>query len=336
MKKINIKNNNYSRKNFKTQTFFGCSYRPDMNDTDIGLIGFASNTVNINKNKQYSSINILRDCSTSYKYHHLEPNINPFNIVRVNDMGNVLIKNLTDLKLKAKNHTDFFKKVNSKGIIPVTIGGDHKITLPILRGIAGKNSRYQSPIAMIHFDAHPDTYRKKTDNNNYTGGIFRTAAEEGLIDPKHTIQLGLRGIAKHPLRDVWSLNNFTVLYYHEIIEKGIEWTIKKVRHVVDKKPVYLTFDIDALDTAYAPAVFNPEPEGLTSREFFGILRGLRGIDLAGADVANYYLPFDGPGLPTAHIICNFLFQIIAHIADYKINSIPNSFKIIRRIYSQSF
>lgn len=298
-------------------TFLRCPYKPDMSDTDIGLIGFAYSGGNAIERTQYHGPRAVRNRSSSYRRAHRAFEINAFDKLRISDLGDVPLPNILNPDLAAADALRFYKKVHEKGIIPITIGGDHSITTPVLRAIAGKNSKHKGPIGMIHFDAHADSWGPMAGTANHAGAAFYIGAEEGLIDPARTIQIGFHGPVADPDQDTWSRSKYTVITMQDIIDRGIDWVASEVHRVIGTGPTYLSFDLDVLDIAYAPGVADPEVNGMTSRELFSLLNKFRGLDIVGADIACFCPPLDNPGQITALTCSELLLQYVTHIADYK-------------------
>jgi guanidinopropionase len=201
--------------------------------------------------------------------------------------------------------------------VPITVGGDHSITTPILRAIAGAHSRHRGPIGMIHFDAHADSFPEAGGTKHHAGAAFLIGAEEGLIDPSRTVQIGFRGPMGSLQQDDWSREHYTVITLYDLIERGVESVAAEVRQTVGTGPTYLSVDLDVLDIAYAPAVADPEVEGMTTREFFSLLYKLRGVNLVGADIACFCPPLDNPGQITALTVSELLLHMVTHVADYR-------------------
>ncbi len=201
-------------------------------------------------------------------------------------------------------------EILAHGAVPVSVGGDHSVTLPILRSLA----RRLGPLGLVHFDAHPDTWDEYFGSKFFHGTPFRRAVEEGLLDPRRMVQVGIRG----PL---YGSEDFAFHEQHGIEVIRIE-TVKEqgVARVGDRfgrlrgGPVYCSFDIDAVDPAYAPATGTPEVGGLTSYEALTLVRALAGQALVGADVVEVSPPYDGPGQITSLLAANLLFEIVSLLA----------------------
>ena len=298
-------------------TFLRCPYRPDMSGTDIGLIGFPYSGGNHIERMQYLGPRAVRHRSSSYHRHLREFRIDPFAVLRVSDLGDVPLPRVFNPDLTAEDAENFYRKVHERGIVPITIGGDHSVTTPILRAIAGKQSRHGGPIGMIHFDSHADTATPFGGTRHHAGAAFRIGVEEGLIDPARTVQIGFHGPQPAPYIDDWSRERFTVIALQDLVENGIEQVASDVRRVVGSGPTYLSFDLDVLDPAYAPAAADPEINGMTTRELFALLNKLRGVNLIGADIVCFCPPLDNAAQTTAMTISQIMLQFVFHMAEYR-------------------
>jgi len=193
---------------------------------------------------------------------------------------------------------------------PIVIGGDHSISLPILRALA----RRHGPLALVQFDAHIDTWDEYFGGKYFHGTPFRRAIEEGIIDGKRFIQVGIRG----PLYgaedfEFHDQHGIEVLRIEPIKEQGLAWATGRLARLRGG-PLYCFFDIDALDPAYAPGTGTPEVGGLTSWEALSLVRSLVGTSLVGADVVEVSPPYDGPGQITALLAANLAFELLGVLA----------------------
>jgi agmatinase len=200
--------------------------------------------------------------------------------------------------------------VTDAGIAPLSAGGDHSITYPILKAVGRDN-----PVGLIHVDAHCDTDGWMGNSKNYHGAPFRNAVLEGVLDPERTIQIGIRG----PAEPVWDFSydsGMRVIHIEDFVELGVKEIIQKARDVVGDDPTYISFDIDGLDPVYAPGTGTPEVGGLTTREALALLRGLRGLNLVGGDVVEVAPQYD-PTTNTARAAAQMMFEILCLLAEAK-------------------
>jgi agmatinase len=194
------------------------------------------------------------------------------------------------------------------GVFTLVLGGDHSITLAELRALA----RRHGPLALVHLDAHTDTWDEYFGQRYFHGTPFKRAVEEGLLEPKASLQAGMRGSLydKSDLEDARSLG-FAVVPSEELRALGPEGYAKAVRERVGDRPVFLSFDIDFLDPAFAPGTGTPEVAGFSTAEAVAFLRALRGLELVGSDVVEVAPPYDSPGQPTALAAANVALDLLA-------------------------
>jgi agmatinase len=224
--------------------------------------------------------------------------------LRVADIGDVPFASRYRLE---KSHEDIERRVMQvveAGVTPLSVGGDHSISHPILRAVGAKE-----PVGMIHIDAHCDTGGAFDQTKFHHGGPFRNAVLDGVLDPTRTIQIGIRGAAEY-LWEFSYVSGMTVIHAEEISAMGIPAIIEKARGVVGEGPTYLSFDIDSLDPAFAPGTGTPEIGGLTTREALDLIRGFRGVNLVGGDVVEVAPQYDAT-TNTAQAGAQILFEILS-------------------------
>jgi len=254
----------------------------------------------------------------SYHRAHRRFGIDPFALCRIRDLGDAPIPGAAVPEKAVLDIQAFYEPFDASATIPVTIGGDHSITLPIPRAIAGPDSRHGGPIAMIHLDAHTDCVPLDMAGTRLHAAAWPAAlVEEGLIDPRRTIQIGLRGQMASLAQDDWARQlGFRLLGTDEFFDIGVAAVVAETRRVVGDGPVYVTWDMDALDPTYAPAVTDPEADGITMRDAIGFLNGLRGLNIVGADVVEFGPPMDSPGLGLTVFHATHIFhELVTLIAD---------------------
>ncbi|MCI4387716.1 hypothetical protein PGIGA_G00077540 [Pangasianodon gigas] len=229
----------------------------------------------------------------------------PWESLMVADIGDVNV-NLYDLKDACKRIREAYRKVVATGCIPLTLGGDHTIAYPILQAVAERHG----PVGLVHVDAHADTGDVVLGEKITHGTPFRRCVEEGLLDCKRVVQIGLRGTGHTPDAYEWSREQgFRVVRVEECWHKSLVPLMTEVRAQMGKGPVYLSFDIDALDPAFAPGTGTPEIAGLTSIQGLEIVRGCRGLNLVGCDLVEVSPPYDTTG-NTALTAANLLFEML--------------------------
>ncbi len=291
-------------------TFMRLPYITDPTRVDIALVGVPWDGGTTNRAGARHGPREIRNMSSFMRRVHHVSRIAPYELARVADVGDAPV-NPIDLMDSLTRIEGFFAKLHGAGAVPLSAGGDHLITLPIYRAIARTR-----PVGMIHFDAHSDTNDSYFGDNKYTHGTpFRRAVEEGLLDPRRTVQIGIRG-SIYGADDMAFAESqgMRVIYMEEFCKLGVEKTIAEARRVAGSGPTYISFDVDGLDPVYAPGTGTPEIGGLTTREAQHILRGLQGLDLVGGDVVEVAPPFDPSG-NTALVGATIMFEILCLLAD---------------------
>jgi guanidinopropionase len=242
------------------------------------------------------------------RVHHVS-GVAPYESCRVGDHGDTPV-NPIDLADSLQRIAAFYTRLHDAGAAPLSAGGDHLVTLPILRAIARER-----PVGIVHFDAHSDTSDSYFGGEKYTHGTpFRRAIEEGLIDPKRMIQIGVRGSMYDRDEKDWAESvGIRIVHIEEFFRLGPEPVIAEARRIVGDGPVYVTFDVDGLDPVYAPGTGTPEIGGFSTAEAQRMLRGLAGLDLVGGDVVEVAPPFDPSG-NTALVGATMMFEILCVLA----------------------
>jgi len=242
-------------------------------------------------------------------YHHVT-RVNPFEQASIADVGDVIFSEQFNHQAVVDDITNFFSLIKKAGVIPLSAGGDHSITYPIFRGIAK-----DGPIGMIHIDAHTDTWGEIWGTKFHHGSPFRLAVEDGLLDPKRTIQIGIRGAQSFLEGIDFSLSSgMRVVFIEEFNDMGVKKVVEEARQVIGDGPVYLSFDVDGLDPVYAPGTGTPEVGGITTLEAQQFLRGLMGLNFVGGDVVEVAPPFDPTG-NTALVGATIMYEILCLFAD---------------------
>jgi guanidinobutyrase len=229
----------------------------------------------------------------------------PFDTLQVADLGDVPI-NTYSIEKSLPIITGFYERVLAAGCRPLTLGGDHTIALPILRAVAARHG----PVALVHVDAHADINDEMFGERIAHGTPFRRAVEEGLLRSDRVWQIGLRGSGYAADDFDWPRSQgFTIVPAHEVWWTSLAPLMAEVRAKIGDAPVYLSFDIDGIDPAYAGGTGTPEVGGLTVPQALEVIRGLRGLNVVGADLVEVSPPYDLSG-NTALLGANLLFEML--------------------------
>lgn len=279
-------------------------------DVDIGLIGVPWDGGTTNRPGPRHGPRQMRDQSSMIRRRHHALGICPFDLVNCADLGDSPV-NPADVEDGLNRVETYFKQVVAASILPLSAGGDHLVSLPILRAVG-----QAEPVGMIHFDAHTDLWDGYFGGFKFTHGTpFRRAIEDGVLDPKRTMQIGIRGsMYDTDDRDFGARMGVRIMDIEEAVELGPEKVMAEARAIAGDKPTYVSFDIDCLDPAFAPGTGTPEIGGFTTREAQFLLRGLRGLNICGADVVEVSPPFDPSGY-TALAGVTMMFELLCVMAE---------------------
>jgi len=285
-------------------------YASDPAAVDVALVGVPWDGGTTNRPGARHGPREIRNQSSLIRRVHPTTRVSPFALARCADMGDAPV-NPVDLLDTLARIEGFFAKLHDAGAAPLSAGGDHLVTLPIFRAIARGRK-----LGMVHFDAHSDTWDRYFGDYRYTHGTpFRRAVEEGLLDPRRTIQIGIRGSLYSQDDNDWALaQGIRVVTIEEYFALGVEKIVAEARRVVGDGPTYVSFDVDGLDPVYAPGTGTPEVGGYSTFEAQVMLRGLRGLDLVGGDVVEVSPPLDPSG-NTALVGATMMFEILCVLAE---------------------
>ncbi len=278
-------------------------------DVEMGLIGVPWDAGTTNRPGPRHGPRQLRDYSTMIREMNPVSGINPFALVNCADLGDVGA-NPADMMVAMDQISAFYKDLTERGITPMTAGGDHLVTLPVLRGLA-----QNGPLGLIQFDSHTDLFDSYFNGCKFTHGTpFRRAIEEGLVDPKRFIQIGIRGTAYNTEDVEWGRKQgVTIIRIEEFFERGIKDVMAQARDVLGDQPAYCTYDIDFIDPAYAPGTGTPEVGGPNSFQALQVVRELAGVNLVGCDLVEVSPPFDASG-GTAWLGISVMFELMCVLA----------------------
>lgn len=280
-----------------------------LGEVQIGLIGVPWDSGTTNRPGPRHGPRQLRDLSTMIRAQNGITGVRPFEAARCADLGDVP-PNPADIMDSMNRITDFYRKVLAAGVLPLTAGGDHLSSLPILRAVAEK-----APVGMIHFDSHTDLFNGYFGGTKYTHGTpFRRAVEEGLLDPGRVCMIGIRGTTyDNEDRDFAKSVGIRVIPIEEFHLRGVAEVMREAREIAGDGATYISYDIDFVDPAFAPGTGTPEIGGPNSYQALDVVRHLQGVRIVGADVVEVSPPFDPSG-NTAFLGASIMFELLCIIA----------------------
>ena len=281
-------------------TFARLPRREDVPGMDVAVLGVPFDSgVSYRPGARFGPAHI-RQSSRLLRPYNPALDVSPFAAQQVVDAGDLPV-NPFNIQQAISEIERGAAELADAGARLLVLGGDHTVALPLLRTMHARHG----PLAVLHFDAHLDTWDTYFGEPYTHGTPFRRAAEEGLLDSEHCLHIGIRGPLYHD-RDLPESAGlgFATIHAHELDRLGIDGVIERMRDRLGDRPVYVSVDIDVLDPAHAPGTGTPEAGGLTSRELLGILRGLAGAELVSADIVEVSPPYDHAeltGIAAAHV-----------------------------------
>ena len=294
-------------------TLLGAPYRLDAQEMadfgglEVALIGVPMDLGVTNRAGARLGPRAVRGVERIGPYEHVL-RMAPMGDVRCADIGDVPFRSRFSLDSCHEDIEAFYKRVVGAGVVPLSVGGDHSISYPILKAVGGKR-----PVGMIHIDAHCDTSGAYEGSKFHHGAPFRMAVLDGVLDPGRTIQIGIRNASEY----LWEFSyesGMKVIHAEKAVAMGMDAVVAQARKTVGEGPVYISFDVDSLDPGFAPGTGTPEVGGLSPREVLHILRGLKGLDIVGADVVEVAPQYDAT-TNTAQAAAQMLFTIFCLAAD---------------------
>ena len=283
---------------------------PRLKAVQIGLIGAPWDGGTTNRPGPRHGPRQLRDHSTMMRAENGATRVRPFEAANCADLGDVA-PNPADLQDSLARMAAFYTRVMAAGILPLTGGGDHLCTLPILRAVAR-----QAPVGLIQFDSHTDLFDAYFGGSKFTHGTpFRRAVEEGLLDPRRMVQIGIRGTA-YDTEDLDFAKSvgITIIGIDAFHARGVADVMAEARAIVGTADTYVSFDIDFVDPAFAPGTGTPEVGGPTSYQALQAVRALKGVRILGADLVEVSPPFDPTG-GTAFLGVSIMFELLCLMAE---------------------
>ena len=293
-------------------TFMRAPLARSLDDVDIALVGIPFDGGVTHRPGARHGPREIRNMSTLMRSNHHVTRFNPFEACRIGDVGDVRFEHIYHLDESIGSIERFYRSLADAGVTPLAAGGDHSVTYPILKVLGEKE-----PLGLVHVDAHTDTWGPFQGSKFHHGAPFRLACDGGHIDPKRTIQIGIRGAQN--TTEGWDYSResgMRVVFIEEFEDLGVDGVLDEVRRVVGDRPAYVSFDVDGLDPVYAPGTGTPEVGGITTREGLRLLHGLRGMNLIGGDVVEVAPPFDPSG-NTALVGATLMYEILCLLAEVR-------------------
>ncbi len=290
-------------------TFLRAPFETDLSKVDIGLVGVPYDGGVTNRPGARHGPREVRNQSSLVRLYNQATGVCPHKLCRVADIGDAWVPSPFELEASHNCIEEYFQRIVGAGVMPLAIGGDHSVSLPILRALADER-----PLAMVHIDAHCDTGDDYMGSKFHHGAPFRRAVEEELLDPARVIQIGIRGSVNDPT--VWKFSHdsgMRVIYMEEFYSSGLDAILAEVHELIRDHACYISFDIDCLDPVYAPGTGTPEIGGISTLEAQLLIRGLAGLNTVGADLVEVAPPFDTGGL-TAMAGANLMFELLCVLA----------------------
>ena len=286
-------------------TFMRLPGTSDPEDLDVAVVGVPLDTGTSNRPGARFGPRGIRSESVLIRPYNMATRAAPFDSLRIDDTGDVAASPY-DLQAAVAAIEAHYDSLLAHDLVTVSIGGDHTVVLPILRSMAKKHG----PVGLVHVDAHTDINDTMFGSKIAHGTPFRRAVEEGLLDTSRVVQIGVRGTGYAADDFDWSREQgFRVVQAEECWHRSLEPLMAEVRDQVDGGPVYLSFDIDGLDPAFAPGTGTPEVGGLTMPQALEVIRGCRGLDLVGCDVVEIAPIYDTSGM-TSLVGANLLYEML--------------------------
>lgn len=286
-------------------------HRTDLHGVDVAILGVPFDSGTSYRPGARLGPREIRSQSSLIRPYSYFQKVSPFERLTVVDAGDVDVPPAGSMEVAYRTIEGGVRRLVDDGATPMIVGGDHSISLPCLRAVAAK----LGPLSLIQFDAHIDTWGDYFGGKYFHGSPFRRAIEEGLLRPGGYVQVGIRGPMYGEEEDFAFQNTHavTTIDIVQAKQEGVERTLARIRERASG-PVYVTFDIDSVDPAFAPGTGTPEVGGFTSYEAQELIRGLAGLDIVACDIVEVAPPFDGPGQITSLLAANLMFELLCAIA----------------------
>ncbi|MDH3673277.1 MAG: agmatinase [Gammaproteobacteria bacterium] len=293
-------------------TFMRTPMVSNLHGVDIGIIGVPyDGGLTCRTGARYGPREV-RNQSSLMRAINVATGCRPFELARVGDLGDVRFRDIFSLDRAIDDIERYFVAIADTQVLPLAVGGDHSVTYPILKAMA---RRYNTPLGLLHIDAHTDTWPAFAGSKFHHGAPFRLATDEGLIDPDRTVQIGIRGGQNFADGLDYSRDHgMRVITIEEFDDLGWKAVAQEARRLVGDAPTYLTFDVDGLDPVFTPGTGTPEAGGITMREAQRLLREFHSVNLIGGDVVEVSPPLDPSGV-TALNAATILFEMLCVLVE---------------------
>ncbi len=289
-------------------TFFRLPHITDPKELDIALLGIPfDGSAGYMAGPRYAPREI-RARSAVIRPHSMQ-GINPFERHRIGDYGDISTTpfSIEETYRRIEEGIDYLL---SHDAIPVSVGGDHGITYPVLKAVAKKHG----PVAVIQIDSHPDTHDTQFGHKTTHATMFRRCLEEGLVVPDKVVSIGLRGSLFHADDlEYGKQNGFRIVFPEEVHDRGTAAIVQEIHDIIGSCKTYFTLDIDGIDPAFAPGTPVPEVGGITSLQALQLIRGLKGLNITGTDLCEVSPPADNPNQITSHLAAQLIFEMLCVI-----------------------
>jgi len=287
------------------QTFMRVPATRDLAHADVAIIGLPMDIGTTHRPGARYGPRGIRDISCQLYPHSFDSLslMPPFNQLRVVDYGDIETYP-GYIEQSLKKFQEELAPIFKAGVFPVCLGGDHTVSLSVLRAAAQKHGT----LSLIHFDAHPDFWGGEADRPYHHGTMFRIATEEGLIDPAASVQIGIRGSISATIIGQARAAGFNIITADDFADLGPASTLERIRGLV-RGPIHVSLDIDSVDPAFAPGTGTPEVAGLSSREIVTLVRGLRGLPVVAFDLVEVAPVYDSAEI-TCLLAANLVYEFL--------------------------
>ncbi len=287
-------------------TFLDLPHREELEGLDVAIVGIPMDLGVTNRSGARFGPRAVRTIERVGPYNHALDEV-PRGVLKAADVGDVPMRSRFSLPQCIDDIESYYRQIVAAGVIPLGVGGDHSVTYPILKALGE-----QTPLGMVHIDAHMDTGGAYEGEKFHHGGPFRQAVLAGVLDPERCIQIGIRGSAEFSGEFSYE-SGMTVIHAEEVERRGVLAVAEEAKRVIGDKTFYVTIDVDGIDPAFTPGTGTPEVGGLTPLQVQMMLRELAGMNMVGGDVVEVAPQYD-PSTNTAHVAAQLLFELLTLVA----------------------